>query len=99
MVNQRPVASRNPSNDGLAIAGFTLGALSLLVSLIPVCGSLYALVSLALSLIGGSSLRYRRLAMWGVGLSVMALAVSVAVLLGYGPWRFVAPFRHIHFDF
>jgi hypothetical protein len=99
MVNQRPVASRNPSNDGLAIAGFTLGAISLLVSLIPVCGSVIAFISLAQSLIGNSSSRYQRLASWGVGLSIIALAVSIAVLLGYGPWRLVAPYQRIHFDF
>ncbi len=95
MVNQRPVASRNPSNDGLAIVGFTLGALSLLVSFIPVCGSVIAFISLALSLIGRSSSRYQRLASWGVCLSIVALAVSIAVLLGYGPWQFVAPYQHM----
>jgi hypothetical protein len=98
MANQYPAASRNPSNNGLAIAGFTLGALSLLVSLVPVCGSIYALVSLALSLIGRSSPRYRRLASWGAGLSVVALAISIAALLGYDPWRFVVPHQHIYFD-
>jgi hypothetical protein len=99
MTNQHPVALRNPSNDGLAIAGFALGAISLLISLVPVCGSAIAFISLTLSLIGRSSSRYRRLASWGIALSVVALAISIAVLLGYGPWRFVAPNQPVHFDF
>jgi hypothetical protein len=99
MASQRPLAARNPSNDGIAIAGFILSALSLLVSLVPICGNVIAFISLALSLIGRSSSRYQRLASSGVGLSIIALAVSIAVLLGYGPWQFVAPYQHIYFDF
>lgn len=97
--NLRPIASTNSPIDGLAIAGFALGTLSLLVSFVPICGGAFALGSLTLSLIGRSSPRYRRLASWGASFSVIALAISVAVLLGYGPWRFVAPYQHTHFDF
>ena len=97
--NQRPAAPSNPSSDGLAIAGFALSVIGLFVSMIPVCGSAYALVSLALSLIGRSSVRYRQLALWGVGLSAVALIISVAALLEYDPWRFVAPYQPIYFDF
>jgi len=69
---------------GLAIAGFVLGIVSLVADLTFVLwfvGIVAAIVGIVLSALGRRSFSYKHLAMWGLVLSIIALALPVLLFL------------------
>lgn len=64
-------------NRGLALAGLILGIISLIAWIIPIFGFPFAIVGIILSALGRRSFTRRRMATWGLVLSIIGLALTI----------------------
>ena len=84
-----PVPPQHPASGAMAITSFVLGIIALLAGLF-VIGGLIGLVGLILGIVHLKRGRtHRVLAGWGIGLSSIGMALTVAVVLLF--WIFVRP--------
>ena len=62
---------------GYAIAGLTLGIVSIISAVFPICGLPFALVGIIVSVLGRRSISRRTMATIGLVLSIIGIALSV----------------------
>jgi hypothetical protein len=63
------------------LTGFILGALSIFTGFFPICGLPIAIAGLLMSLAGQRIAALRRIASWGVALSVIGLILALANII------------------
>lgn len=68
-------------NRGLALAGLILGIISLVAWIIPILGFIFAIVGIILSALGRRSYSRRRMATWGLVLSIIGLAITIGTVV------------------
>lgn len=97
MAYAAPYPAQTGQGDGMAVAGFILGIISIPMAVSAFCGLIFGALGLVFSLRGRASIRNHNWAIAGIVLSCIGLALSLPLLFSNGAifvYLLLSPFSH-----